>query len=150
MGTDDRVIKSFGNEWNRFDQSAVETEELNKIFKDYFEIFPWKLVGKKSIGFDMGCGSGRWAKIIAPKVGKLNCIDPSSAIDIAKKKSKKNNNINYIKTPIDKVTLKSNSQDFGYCLGVLHHVEDTQKNLNKCTSLLKKNSPFLINLYYSF
>ncbi len=150
MGTDNRVIKSFGNEWNRFDQSTVETDELNKIFMDYFEIFPWKLINKNSVGFDMGCGSGRWAKIIAPKVGKLNCIDPSSAIDVAKKNLKKNYNVNYIKTSIDKVTLKSNSQDFGYCLGVLHHLEDTQKNLNKCTSLLKKNSPFLIYLYYSF
>ena len=24
----------------------------------------------------MGCGSGRWAKIIAPQIKKLNCIDP--------------------------------------------------------------------------
>ncbi len=150
MGVNDKVIKSFGNEWKRFDQSDLTSEELNKIFKDYFQIFPWKLIGKNSVGFDMGCGSGRWAKIIAPKVLKLNCIDPSSAIDIAKKNLKKNHNVNFIKASIDKVSLKSNSQDFGYCLGVLHHVEDTEKNLNKCISLLKKNSPFLVYLYYSF
>ena len=36
----------------------------------------------------MGCGSGRWAKVVAPRVGLLNCIEPSSAIKIAKKKFK--------------------------------------------------------------
>ena len=33
----------------------------------------------------MGCGSGRWASLVAPRVGHLNCIDPSSAIDVAKR-----------------------------------------------------------------
>ena len=40
---------------------------------------------KKAEGFDMGCGTGRWAKFVAPKVGKLHCIDPSNAIVVAKK-----------------------------------------------------------------
>ncbi len=33
----------------------------------------------------MGCGSGRWARWVAPKVGRLHCIDPSIAIDVARK-----------------------------------------------------------------
>ena len=33
----------------------------------------------------MGCGSGRWAKFVAPRVGFLNCIDPSdNALEQAK------------------------------------------------------------------
>ena len=85
MTKNKRVIKSFGKEWQRFDQSKLDKLELKKIFKDYFKIFPWKLINKKSIGFDMGCGSGRWALLVAPKVGKLTCIDPSSdAIAVAK------------------------------------------------------------------
>ena len=40
--------------------------------------------------------------------------------------------------------------DFGYCLGVLHHVPDTQKAINKCVNLLKSNSPLLVYIYYSF
>ena len=56
----------------------------------------------------------------------------------------------FIKSPIEQIKLKPSSQDFGYCLGVLHHTENTQKNLNICTSLLKKNAPFLVYLYYKF
>lgn len=145
-----KVIKSFGEEWKRFDQLKLDPKELKNIFRDYFKIFPWKLINKKSEGFDMGCGSGRWARFVAPRVGILNCIEPSIAIKIAKKNLSRNNNIKFIKSKIENVNLKPFSQDFGYCLGVLHHTENTQENLNKCISLLKKGAPFLVYLYYNF
>ena len=150
MTKNNKVINSFGEEWKRFDQSKLDKLELNKIFKDYFKIFPWKSLSKRSIGFDMGCGSGRWAKVVAPRVGLLNCIEPSLAIEVAKKNLNKNKNVKFIKLAIKDINLKPCSQDFGYCLGVLHHTKNTQKNLNKCTSLLKKNAPFLVYLYYKF
>ena len=150
MKNNNKVIKSFGEEWKKFDQSKLNSSELIKIFKDYFSIFPWKYIDNKSEGFDMGCGSGRWAKVVAPRVGILNCIEPSMAINIAKKNLSKNKNIKFIKSKIEEVKLKPCSQDFGYCLGVLHHTEETQENLNKCISLLKKDAPFLVYLYYKF
>ena len=59
--------------------------EKRKLFDNYFSIFPFEVINKNSIGFDMGCGSGRWAEFIAKKVKKLNCIDPSEdAIIVAK------------------------------------------------------------------
>ena len=39
MTKNNKVIKSFGEEWKRFDQSELKNKELNKIFKDYFNIF---------------------------------------------------------------------------------------------------------------
>ena len=39
-------------------------------------------------------------------------------------------------------SLKDNSQDFGYCLGVLHHIPDTYLGLEKCVLKLKKGAPF--------
>ena len=53
-------------------------------------------------------------------------------------------------TPAKVISIKENSQDFGYCLGVLHHTPDPQKGLISCVSKLKKGSPFLLYLYYRF
>ena len=46
--------------------------------------------------------------------------------------------------------INDNSMDFGYSLGVLHHIEDTDKGIVECVRKLKKNAPFLIYLYYAF
>ena len=151
QGIGKKVIKDFGNEWNEFDQSALTKDELKKLFDRYFHIFPKNKLNKKSIGFDLGCGSGRWAKFVAPKVKKLNCIDPSKlAIKVAKKNLSGQNNVKFINSNISKNILNKNSQDFGYCLGVLHHIEDTLKGLRFSNRILKKNAPYLIYLYYNF
>ena len=145
-----QVVEDFGNEWNVFNQSELKSNELNKNFFQYFNIFPLKELNKKKIGFDLGCGSGRWAKLIAPKVKLLNCIDPSKkALKTAKINLDQFNNVNFINKTISKINLRDNSQDFGYCLGVLHHTNQLNLGLKFCSRVLKKNSPFLIYLYYN-
>ena len=121
-----KTVNSFGDEWSRFDQSELSHEELNKIFNEYFAVFPWDLLPEKASGFDMGCGSGRWAKLVAPRVGHLHCIDPSYALKIAEKNLAQFKNISFWRNLVSDKPLPPNSQDFGYSLGVLHHVPDTR------------------------
>lgn len=147
---DTKTIESFGDEWTQFDQSDLTNKEAYEIFKNYFSIFPLSNLSKTSEGFDMGCGSGRWAKFIAPKVGLLHCIDPSKSIKIAEKKLIKFDNIKYHQKSLDSSGLKKESQDFGYSLGVLHHVPKTKSAIVSCTKLLKPGAPFLLYIYYSF
>jgi SAM-dependent methyltransferase len=125
-------------------------EELSKIFLEYFYIFPWEMIGKGSIGFDMGCGTGRWAKLVAPRVGHLHCIDPSDAINVCKHNLSDIDNVTFHNAGIGESILKENSQDFGYSLGVLHHIPDLTRGLRDCASLLKPGAPFLVYIYYSF
>jgi SAM-dependent methyltransferase len=40
--------------------------------------------------------------------------------------------------------------DFGYSLGVLHHVPDTAGGIASCVRKLKPGAPFLLYLYYAF
>jgi len=147
---DFKTVESFGDEWTKFDQTKLSEIEAQNIFNKYFSIFPWKIISKTSEGFDMGCGTGRWASFVASKVGILNCVDPSHAINIARLRLKKFSNIRIHDCSLDEVKLEKNSQDFGYSLGVLHHVPDTQLAIKSCVDLLKPGSPFLIYLYYSF
>jgi ubiquinone/menaquinone biosynthesis C-methylase UbiE len=144
------TVQSFGDEWTRFDQTALPTAEALKIFQEYFAIFPWAALPESAQGFDMGCGSGRWARFVAPRVGHLHCIDPSSAIDVAKKALAGATNVTFHQASVDDLALPANSQDFGYSLGVLHHIPDTEEAIRKCVALLKPNAPFLVYLYYAF
>ena len=108
------------------------------LYNNYFSIFPFDNIGKNSVGFDMGCGTGRWAKFVAPKVKRLNCIEPSKlALKEAKLNLKDFKNC-FENRDVMSTKLKNNSQDFGYSLGVLHHIPDTLLALKQCVKKLKK------------
>lgn len=147
---DSKTIASFGDEWNRFDQSGMDDVEAHKVFEEYFSVFPWNKLPPNPEGFDMGCGSGRWARWVAPRVGLLHCIDPSTAIEIAKVRLAEFPNVTCHCTAVDDSGLGSSSQDFGYSLGVLHHVPDTAAAIQSCVNLLKPGAPLLLYLYYAF
>ncbi len=147
---DQHTVSSFGNEWSDFDQSKMSDIEAQKIFDEYFSIFPFDVLTENSEGFDMGCGSGRWARFILPKVKHLHCIDPSDAIEVAHRNLSDFSNVSFHKSSVDEVLLSKSSQDFGYSLGVLHHVPDTEKAIKSCVDLLKTGAPLLLYLYYKF
>ena len=147
---DKNTVDGFGDEWSRFDQSDLPHEEQQLLFDEYFSVFPWKYISKESVGFDLGCGTGRWAKSVAPKVKKLKCIDPSSAIDIAKRNLAAFNNCEFEKATVDEMSIQDNSMDFGYSLGVLHHIPNTALGIKQSVKKLKNGAPFLLYLYYRF
>ena len=147
---DPLTVEGFGDEWNRFDQSSLNDEEHQRYFDMYFSIFPKDILNENSVGFDLGCGSGRWAKLVAPHVGTLKCIDPSNAIEVAKANLSENLNCEFFKAGVDNMPIDDDSMDFGYSLGVLHHVPNTQAAITDCVKKLKSGAPLLLYLYYSF
>jgi len=147
---DQQTVKSFGDEWSRFDQLGMSNDEARNRFNEYFAVFPWDSLPSNAEGFDMGCGSGRWARWVAPKVGKLHCIDPSNAIEIARVNLSEHGNVSFHYASVDSQCLPPSSQDFGYSLGVLHHVPDTTAAIRSCVDLLKPGAPLLLYLYYAF
>lgn len=145
------VVDGFGDEWSRFDQSDLSAEELQEMFENYFNIFPWEKLSETAVGFDLGCGSGRWAKLVVPRVGKLHLIDASEqALEVAKRNLASADNVEFHIASVDRIPLADNSCDFGYSLGVLHHIPDTEAGLQNCTAKLKSGAPFLLYLYYRF
>lgn len=149
LNQDHKTVVGFGDEWERFDQSELSADEHSQLFEKYFKIFPWHILSANSEGFDMGCGSGRWAKLAAPRVGTLHCIDPSSAIHVAKRNLVDQINCVFYNAGVADSVLPESSMDFGYSLGVLHHVPDTAQGIRDCVSMLKPGAPFLLYLYYS-
>lgn len=148
---DPKTVSSFGDEWSRYDQSELDQGEHTKIFDDYFDIFPWHVLPENATGVDLGCGSGRWAKLVAPRVHQLNCVDASpEALAVARKNLGTAENVTFHNASLDQAPLAPESQDFGYSLGVLHHIPDTQAALISCVKLLKPEAPLLLYLYYRF
>ena len=148
---DPATVEGFGEEWSRFDQRALPDDERARLWAQYFAVFPWDELPAAAVGFDLGCGSGRWATLVAPRVGTLHCVDASpQALDVARAALADHANCVFHAASVDALPFADGSMDFGYSLGVLHHVPNTQAALDAAVRALKPGAPFLVYLYYAF
>lgn len=146
---DMETVRGFGQEWAAYDQSKLLGSQYRRAFNAYFEVFPFDQLPPGAEGFDLGCGSGRWAMGVAPRVGLLHCIDPAAeALNVAARRLGHIENVEFHLAAADSLPLADSSQDFGYSLGVLHHVPNTLQALKDCVRKLKPGAPFLLYLYY--
>jgi SAM-dependent methyltransferase len=145
------TVEGFGDEWRRYDQSELPEAEARELFGQYFAVFPWRDLPDAAVGFDLGCGSGRWARLVAPRVGTLHCVDASvEALGVARETLAAQPNCEFHAASVDALPFARGSMDFGYSLGVLHHVPDTAAALRSAALALKPGAPLLVYLYYAF
>jgi ubiquinone/menaquinone biosynthesis C-methylase UbiE len=147
------TVEGFGREWSTFTQSGAEfsAEERQAIFDGYFSIFPWQALPPNANGADIGCGSGRWATLVAPRVGTLHAIDASpDALAIARTNLAGADNVRFHQASVSALPFADGELDFAYSLGVLHHVPNTAGAIRDVAAKLKPGAPFLIYLYYAF
>ncbi len=110
-----------------------------------------KLEGK--IVADFGSGIGRWSYILSKRVNLKSLVvsDASDAIFVSRENLKEFNNVIFLKFDIDQCPFDKNVIDFGFCLGVLHHLpydlNDSKKCINKIHNSCKEN---LFYLYWKF
>jgi ubiquinone/menaquinone biosynthesis C-methylase UbiE len=151
---DARVAQGFGDEWSTFrqDEAHLARAQRQAIFDGYFAVFPWDLLpAGGGVGADIGCGTGRWAMQVAPRVAHLHLIDASpDALGVARNNLKGQSNVTFHASSVGDMPLPTNSLDFAFSLGVLHHVPDTQGAIEAIAARLKSGAPFLVYLYYAF
>jgi ubiquinone/menaquinone biosynthesis C-methylase UbiE len=154
QNVDKRVARGFGEEWSTFrqDETSLAREQREAIFENYFRIFPWDLLPSDGgTGADVGCGTGRWAMMVAPRVAHLHLIDASpDALAVARENLGGQKNVTFHANSVADIPLPAHSLDFAFSLGVLHHVPDTQAAIEAIAQKLKGGAPFLVYLYYAF
>ena|ERR1700733_4618998 len=150
---DQKVVRGFSQEWSTFqqDEDHLSQQQRQEIFDDYFRIFPWHLLPPGGgVGIDVGCGTGRWSMLVAPRVHHLHLLDASpQALAVARQNLRFAKNISYHLASVAAMPLPSKSLDFAYSLGVLHHVPNTQAAVEAIAGKLKPGAPFLVYLYYA-
>ena len=142
-----RTVKSFGAEWGKF--NSFSPVEIEQIGKDYFDIVTGAMLHRDTVALDVGCGSGRWIKFVAPKVSYVEAIEPSMAVLSASKFLQPLNNMRITQASVENIPFADHSFDFVYSLGVLHHVPQTQSAILRCYEKLKPGGWFLLYLYYN-
>jgi ubiquinone/menaquinone biosynthesis C-methylase UbiE len=151
--TDRATVEGFGREWTAFTQSETDLAAADRraMFDSYFSIFPWDALPRHSVGADIGCGSGRWALLVAPRIGHLHAVDVAAeALDVARGNLAGLDNVSFHQASVSTLPFADGALDFAYSLGVLHHVPDTAQAIRDIAVKLKTGAPFLVYLYYAF
>lgn len=142
---DQKTVISFGEEWSKFRTFA--TNEIEKIGSDYFDLINQDT--SKWVVLDVGCGSGRWACYLAPKVRFVEAVDPSLAVWVANEALSFYKNTRVTHASVESLPFEDNTFDLVYSLGVLHHVPDTLSAVQQCFKKVKSGGFFLVYLYYA-
>ncbi len=143
---DPKTVSSFGDEWKAF--HGFDEKDLRITGDMYFDIVTDKMLNEQCTVIDIGCGSGRFIKYLEGRYKKIIGLDPSQAIFAADSLVGKNDKVEMLMASTDNIPFPDNSFDFGYSLGVLHHIPDTKKALNDCVKKIRSGGFFLIYLYY--
>jgi SAM-dependent methyltransferase len=144
---DFKTVSSFGKEWTKFDHFSEK--EISKAGDMYFDIVDFNVIGQQSLVLDVGCGTGRWTKYIAPRVKFVEAIDPSESIFSAASLLRDQPNVRITQASTDNIPFADNTFDLVFSIGVLHHIPDTQQAMQDCVKKVKKGGQFLVYLYYN-
>jgi ubiquinone/menaquinone biosynthesis C-methylase UbiE len=145
---DRATVEGFGHEWAAFTQSSLSDSERSEMFEKYFRLIDWNVRPKRAL--DMGCGSGRWSVLVAPRVDSLVLADASpQALNVARA-NVKSENVSFVECTPETIPYADGTFDFIFSIGVLHHVPDTAEALRSLARKLSPGGTLLVYLYYAF
>ena len=116
-----------------------------RMFRD--NIYPYNPIRiKNKVIMDVGSGAGKILKNIlrfSPK--KIYSIEPSNAINIAKKNIK-SNKIKFLNIKAENISLK-NKIDIAFSIGVIHHIPNAKLAIRKIYESLKAKGQIIFWVY---
>ena len=139
-------ISDFGKQFKYHDKIDDYWGSL-EMLKDIVKPFDLNLVKNKII-CEIGVGSGRILKnLIKLSPKKIYAIEPSEAIEIAKKNNENSEvEILFKKISGQMINFK-NEIDYIFSLGVIHHIPEAEIVCKKIYESLKPKGKFVIWLY---
>lgn len=139
-----QTAKDFGEEWRYFSQNLAEYEEWARAYFDLLEPeTPSEVV------LDAGCGMGRWAYTVGRRARTLLAVDLSSSVDQAAQVLSGLPNTHVVQADLHQLPFPPATFDLIYSLGVLHHLPDPLRGLDRLVWHLKDGGRFLAYFYYA-
>ena len=142
---DDHTADGFDRIWQLYASDESDGDDpSDEAFDTYFSIFPVEMLAGAE-GFELGSGNGRIAQSVARRAGFLHCVEPSAAgLAATTHAMRDRTNVAFHQASAGGIPLPDASQDFGYSIGVLHHIPDPGAGLRNCVDKLKPGAPFLL------
>jgi SAM-dependent methyltransferase len=152
MKNENRVIRDFGEEWERFnflDKDKIEA--LEEQFRRYTSSLPDKFLERRNLIIaDFGAGTGRWSHFLKEYSSQVYAVEPATkAFQVLSTRFANDSKFILLNESVQSNQIPEKSLDLAVSLGVLHHIVDTQTAINKVIEKIKPGGVFLGYLYYA-
>lgn len=133
----------FGISWKEF--SRYDEKYRNQFFDWLNPVAPSFLRNKTIL--ECGCGKGRHTRIVAESMAKnVVAVDIGDAIEIAYAQVGKLPNVHFVQADIANMPLRQ-VFDFGYSVGVLHHMDSPEGGFKSLASKVKPDGSICVWVY---
>lgn len=137
-----RTADSFAYEWQRF--GAIR-EQWRKNFIDYMQPHPPESFEGRLL-LDVGTGSGRHAFHAAECGAKVVAVDIGRSIDVARDNLPQD--VLTVQADAEQLPFEPGAFDFVMSIGVLHHLPDPQRALERIAPLARPGGHVHVYLYW--
>ncbi|HLY62945.1 MAG TPA: methyltransferase domain-containing protein [Terriglobia bacterium] len=139
---------SFSFEWKRWRRTQFDTasrKSSETAFTASTGARPEDCTGK--LVLDAGCGSGRYMDVVARSGAEVVGVDLSLAVEVAQENLGHLPNCHFIQADLFQLPFPSDSFDFFYSIGVLHHTPSTKEAFFHLVRTLKPSGEAAIWVY---
>jgi SAM-dependent methyltransferase len=147
IGGHEAVVSGFDYEWRRF--SKAGGRELAAVSAQYFDLIPDPRFGSDQIVVDAGCGAGRWAYEVARRGARVVAVDLGMSVEIARRNTEATGRVLCVQGDVRHLPLRDGAVDWGYTLGVIHHIPETGEALARIARAIKPGGSVLVYVYYA-
>jgi SAM-dependent methyltransferase/uncharacterized protein YbaR (Trm112 family) len=144
------VAASFSTEWSDYDYGATlwtaPLKDRVETFRAECGLRDGDLVGKEFC--EIGCGLGILTNEAASGLGATAWgVDLSSAVFRAANQFKNNPHLHFVQASVFRLPFATDTFDFLYSHGVLHHTWSTHEAVKHAASVLKRDGTIYVWLY---
>lgn len=140
------TIGDFDKQWKTFQKQVGVYADEQYFFSTYFDNLFNREDLKGKVVAEVGCGNGRFIKIMSVYAKEVVGFEPSGAVEVAKKYCEDRANIKLEKESVYDIQ-RMDEFDIVFCLGVLHHLPDPVVALKKIFTMLKPDGLCYIWVY---
>jgi SAM-dependent methyltransferase len=139
----DEHLKSFGDQWNTYEVAHDDEDRATFVAKTGMPLEQMR--GLRVL--DAGCGGGRYSKICGEAGATVIGADHSRAVDKATQLCSHLADVRFLQADLKQLPLKTESFDFAFSIGVMHHDADTRKVFDAVARLVKPGGRYSVWLY---
>jgi len=141
---------SFGFQWKRYARTQLDHDEVRdseRHFRMTTGLTPDDLRGR--LVLDVGCGMGRFAEVATRWGARVVGIDLSAAAEVAAQNLAHREFV-ALRADVFKLPFASESFDYIYSIGVLHHTPDCERAVKALPRYLKPGGTMAVWLYSGY